>query len=150
MDPERPATCVLLMGLPASGKSSFYHEQFRDTHVRVNKDMLKTANREKLLVDVCVQTQMPFVVDKVNETRLARAKYIPAARAKGFRVIGYYFRSDPPSCVRRNALREGAARIPVPAIYGFAKRFEPPTYDEGFDELYMVTLVDGVFKVVPV
>ena len=46
---------VLFIGLQASGKSSFYRERFFGTHVRVNLDMLKTRNRESLLVTACLQ-----------------------------------------------------------------------------------------------
>ncbi|MBL8896636.1 MAG: ATP-binding protein, partial [Planctomycetes bacterium] len=30
---------VLLIGIPASGKSSFYAERFASTHLRINLDM---------------------------------------------------------------------------------------------------------------
>jgi len=39
---------VLFIGIPATGKSTFYKERFFRTHVRVNRDMLRTARREEL------------------------------------------------------------------------------------------------------
>ena len=39
---------VLFIGIPASGKSSFFKERLFNTHVRVNRDMLKTQRREDL------------------------------------------------------------------------------------------------------
>jgi predicted kinase len=136
------------MGLPASGKSSFYHALFRDTHVRVNKDMLKTTRREALLVKLCIDTEMPFVVDKVNATRVSRASYISAAKLKGFRVIGYVLEADRATCLVRNAARKGTARVPDVAIRGFASRYDPPTLHEGFDELHRVSAQpDGTFDI---
>lgn len=38
-------SCVLLVGIPASGKSSLYRARFADTHVRLNQDMPRTAAR---------------------------------------------------------------------------------------------------------
>ena len=41
---------VIFTGLQASGKTTFYGTRFRDSHVRINLDMLKTRHREELLV----------------------------------------------------------------------------------------------------
>lgn len=82
---------VLLIGLQASGKSTFYQQRFFNTHVRISLDLLKTRNREKLLMQLCLETQQPFVVDNTNPTKEERQRYLEAARAAGFRVVGYYF-----------------------------------------------------------
>ena len=36
---------IILIGLQASGKSSFYKSHFVDTHVRVSKDLLRNNSR---------------------------------------------------------------------------------------------------------
>ena len=33
---------IIFVGLPGSGKSSFYKERFFDSHVRISLDLLKT------------------------------------------------------------------------------------------------------------
>ena len=33
---------ILFIGIPGSGKSSFYKEQFYGIHLRINRDMIKT------------------------------------------------------------------------------------------------------------
>ena len=40
---------VIMMGIPGSGKSTFYQRYLRQDFVRVNLDTLKTRHREKLL-----------------------------------------------------------------------------------------------------
>ena len=40
---------VIFIGIQATGKSTFFQEQFADTHVRVNLDMLRTRHRERRL-----------------------------------------------------------------------------------------------------
>ena len=47
--PKLNMEAVILIGIQGSGKSTFYRERFFDTHVRINLDMLKTRQREKLL-----------------------------------------------------------------------------------------------------
>jgi predicted kinase len=45
---------VILMGIPASGKSTFYQQRFSTTHLRINLDMLRTRRRECSLFDWCL------------------------------------------------------------------------------------------------
>lgn len=129
---------VILVGLQASGKSTFCRERFFDTHLRLNLDMLRTRHRERRLLAVCVETNLRFVVDNTNASRAERAVYIEAARRHRFRVVGYVFRTPAAECLRRNALRTGSARVPDAAVGATAARYEPPTAEEGFDELFAV------------
>jgi len=45
--------------------------------------------------------------------------------------------------MRRNNLRIGKAKVPVPAIAGALKRLEPMRKDEGFDQIFRVKSLDG-------
>ncbi len=129
---------VLLMGLQGSGKSTFYRLHLADGFVRVNLDTLKTRHREKLLIEECVQSGSSFAVDNTNPTRLDRERYIPLAKAAGYRVVGYFLESKIKDCMQRNALREGKERVPETAIAATSNKLEIPSYGEGFDELYFV------------
>ncbi len=133
---------IIFVGLPASGKSTFYKERFFDTHVRINLDMLRTRHREHLLLHTCIEMKQRFVVDNTNPTPVHRAGYIAQAKAAGFAVVGYYFDSSVSECIARNNLRVGAARIPVVGIYATAKKLQVPALSEGFDVLYYVR-IDG-------
>ena len=57
---------VIFVGLQGAGKSTFYKERFFATHLRINLDMLKTRHRERRLLQLCVETRQPFVVDNTN------------------------------------------------------------------------------------
>ena len=131
---------VIFVGIQGAGKSSFYRERFFHTHVRINLDMLRTRNRERLLVRACLEAKQPFVVDNTNVRIEGRAAYIAAARSAGFRVTGYYFRADLRAAISRNAARTGAQFVPVKGILGTQKRLQEPGYAEGFDVLYDVRL----------
>jgi predicted kinase len=138
---------IIFTGLQAAGKSTFYKERFFDTHVRINLDMLRTRHREDLLLHACIQMKQPFVVDNTNPTTEARARYTTPAREGRFRVVAYYFEPDIEGSRLRNSGRTGRGQVPVGAIYGTAKRLQPPAWEEGFDAIYSVRIVDGAFVV---
>lgn len=141
---------VILVGIQASGKSTFYQQRFFDTHVRISRDLLRTRSRERLLLQACLESRQPFVVDNTSVRAEERARYIGAARAAGYRVVGYFFRTEPRVAIARNKLREGTAVIPIPGILGTYKKLEEPRMEEGFDELWSVTLTpDNQFVVEP-
>ena len=139
---------VLLIGLQASGKSTFYRQRFGDTHIRINLDMLKTRVREATFVETCLRTLQPFVVDNTNPTVEDRVRYIAPAKTAGFRVVGYYFQSRLSDCLARNARRTGNALVPDAGLLGTAGRLALPSLVEGFDELFYVSIgLTGEFLV---
>ena len=131
---------VLFIGVPGSGKTTFFQEKFFDTHVRINLDMLKTRNREKILIEACLRAEQSFVVDNTNITTVERARYIPLARQAGFRVVGYYFQSNLEAALQRNQQRSGKALIPPKGVIARYHQLELPNFDEGFDQLYYVRI----------
>lgn len=138
---------VVLIGIPATGKSSFARERFAETHLRLNLDMLRTRHREDVLFRACLEAKQPVVVDNTNTTRVERARYVAAAKAAGFRVVGYYFSSRVGDALARNAARSGEARVPDAAVLGMSGRLELPRLDEGFDALHFVRLEGPAFVV---
>ncbi|MGF1577978.1 MAG: AAA family ATPase [Gemmataceae bacterium] len=138
---------VLLIGIQATGKSSFYKERFFRSHVRINLDMLKTRHREKLLLEACLTIKQKFVIDNTNPTVDDRAKYLKPAMNAGFEIVGYYFQSRVNDCLPRNAQRPEEERVPEAAIYGTAGKLQIPTYEEGFDVLHYVWITKDGFRV---
>jgi len=80
---------ILLIGIPAAGKSTFAREQLFDTHVRLNLDMLRTRVKEMRLLEACLKSRISCMVDNTNITRAGRARSIPLAKTARFRVTGY-------------------------------------------------------------
>jgi len=134
---------IIFIGIQATGKSEFYKRNFADTHVRINLDMLKTRNRERILVDACIEAKQSFVIDNTNPAKSDRTRYISKAKEAGFRIIGYYFRSSVSEAVTRNDFRADGIRIPARAIAGTQNKLAFPSLSEGFDELYYVYIEDS-------
>lgn len=129
---------VILVGIQGAGKSTFFKENFFDSHVRINLDMLRTRNRERLLFEACLEAKQKFVLDNTNLTREGREKYIARAKEFGFKITCYYFRANLKDAVERNNRREGKAKIPEKGLFAAFKRLQIPKPEEGFDELFYV------------
>jgi predicted kinase len=134
---------VIFTGIQGAGKSTFYKQRFVDTHIRINLDMLKTRHREILLLEACLEAKQPFVVDKTNASREERARYILAAKAYHFRVVGYYFRSNYEESLARNNQRTGKQIVPEKGLHDFLRRFQMPAFNEGFDTLFHVRIEEN-------
>ncbi|MGD9170522.1 MAG: AAA family ATPase [Candidatus Thiodiazotropha sp.] len=138
---------IIFIGLQASGKSSFFLKYFYKTHLRLNMDMLKTRNRERILLESCLVAKQPVVIDNTNPTKNDRKRYIDKFTIHRFKVTGYYFSSSIEQCLTRNMTREGKEKIPDVAIKGTYNKLELPEFTEGFDELYYVAIKDGSFHI---
>ena len=134
---------VILVGIQATGKSTFCRDRFFRTHVRINLDMLKTRSRERVLLEACLASGQSFVVDNTNPTSEDRARYIQPAREAGFKVVGYYFESALQGALDRNEARPIEERVPKPGVLGTHGRLGVPSPAEGFDELWYVRIGDA-------
>lgn len=134
---------VIFIGIQAAGKSTFFKRRFFDTHVRINRDMLRTRHREDVLLAACIEAKQPFVIDKCNPSPVERHRFITPARAAGFEIVGYYFQSRIAECLARNDLRPPAIRVPHDAVLPTYARLVLPSYDEGFDRLHYVRISEG-------
>jgi predicted kinase len=136
--------CVILIGLPASGKSTFFRERFAGTHDHVSKDLLRhnprPERRQEQLIGESLACGRSVVIDNTNPSVAVRASLIAAARRHGAEVVGYFFVTEAGDALRRNRAREGRDRVPDVAIFTVRKRLEPPTVAEGFDRLYVVRM----------
>lgn len=130
---------VVLIGLQGSGKSTFAHARYGATHVRISRDVVKTPHRERILQYTCLGLEQSFVADNTHPDPAARAPVLAAARGAGARVVACYFAPDVPGSLARNAGR-AVGRVPDVAIYATVKRLVAPTYAEGFDAIYQVTV----------
>jgi len=146
---------VILIGLPASGKSTFFRERFAATHDHVSKDLLRNnrqpQRRQDQLIAESLASGRSVVVDNTNPSAAVRAPVIALARKHGAEVVGYFFTTEAADALRRNRAREGRERVPDVAIFTARKRLEPPTMTEGFDRLFSVRMneADGTFDVKP-
>jgi predicted kinase len=146
---------VVLIGLPAAGKTSFFGERFAATHVHVSNDLRPRGARrrrdaERREIEDALRGGRSVVVDNTHPRARDRAPLVALGRAHGARVVGYYFEPDVKGSLARNALRSGTGRVPAVAVHVAHKRLEPPSLAEGFDALFALRLAPGGgFEIAP-
>jgi predicted kinase len=145
---------VIFIGLQASGKSTFFRKYFAATHEHVSKDLMrnnkKPARRQAQLIEAALQAGRCVVVDNTSPRVEDRTPLIELGNLYGARIVGYYFESKVSECRDRNQQRSGKAKVPDIAIYATIKKLVPPTYAEGFHQLFYVRMAgDSEFQVQP-
>jgi len=144
---------AILVGLPGSGKTSFYRARLAATHALVSKDLLGRAadkgRRQLELVQRELRAGRSVAVDNTNPRATDRAPLVAAGRQAGARVVAYALDTPVGEALARNRGREGPARVPAVAVFVAAKRLEPPTRGEGFHAVFRVRAQGGAFEVAP-
>jgi len=100
----------------------------------------RPQRRQEQLIAAALGEGRSVVVDNTNPAAAVRAPLIALAHANGADVVGYFFRTEAADALRRNRAREGRDRVPDVAIFATRKKLEAPSYEEGFDRLFEVTL----------
>lgn len=133
---------IMMIGLQASGKSTFVRSRFGATYQYVSKDLLSgkrnPARRQQQLIEAALQQGISVVVDNTNPTIEVRRELINLGHLYAAETIGYYFAVQVEQCLKRNSAREGKARVPDVAIFATLKRLTRPSYAEGFTKLFYV------------
>lgn len=132
------AQAIIFTGLQGSGKTTYFADNFAATHEHVSRDILRTPAREAASIRECIRARRSFVVDNTNATRAIRAPFIEQAKAAGFQVHSYFFDIPVRTAIGRNNHRKDKKPIPVAAILRTAKHLQPPSLEEGFDEIHIV------------
>lgn len=138
---------IIFIGIQASGKSTFYKQNFFNTHVRISMDLLNTRNKESQLLNKCIELQQKVVIDNTNPTVDERKKYIKCLKDAKYKVISYYFQSKIKDSIARNEGREAKEKIPQVGIFSTFKKMELPSLNEGYDQIYYVEIIDNNFVI---
>lgn len=133
---------IIFIGLQASGKTTFYDNNFASTHQHVSKDLFPNNKnkdrRQTQLITAALEDGKSVVVDNTNPTTIERAPLIEIGNSYNCKIIGYYFDLPLKLCLERNSQRRGKAKVPDVGIYATAKRLTRPDYSEGFHYLLVI------------
>ncbi len=141
---DNAPTAIIFIGIQASGKTTFYEKNY-SRYEHINMDTLHTRNKERIALETCIAGKRSFVADNTNPTKEDRRRYMIPAKAAGYKIIGFFFQSIVSKSVKRNEKRGGM--VPNKVIACTSNKLELPEYEEGFDELYFVSIDGEGFRV---
>nr|MBR6778351.1 ATP-binding protein [Clostridia bacterium] len=161
MDTKENLEFIMLMGIPASGKSTAAAEYKKRGYAVFSSDEIRAETEEKLksgalvmpsntnlnamvfdhikaLTVKALKEGQSVVLDATNLGRKRRMNFKNALGRIPCVKICMLFITSPKECSRRNELREGAAKVPEEAMYRMFCGFECPNFWEGWDKIIPV------------
>ncbi|MFF9090665.1 AAA family ATPase [Streptomyces sp. NPDC014991] len=134
---------AVLVGLQASGKSTFCTRCLSDRYELVSKDLFPQKARNKQgrqmrLLAEHLAAGRAVAVDNTNPSPQEWAPLVELAHAHGATTTAYWFPPDVTGSLRRNAAREGRDRVPDVGVLATLKRLREPSPADGFDAVHEV------------
>ncbi len=140
---------VLAIGLPGSGKSSWFKRHnitplssdmlrallFDDPTEQRFQDLIFSNLRSMLKARLIAHRPMNYV-DTTNLTPHDRHSWIKLAKDFGFEVQAVFFEVPLEVCLERNQKRERV--VPEEIMRRFAEKLKPPSFEEGFSKITVV------------
>lgn len=149
--PPRPpkGTVVLAIGLPGSGKSSWFKRNkitplssdllrallFDDPTEQRFQDLIFSNLRSMLKARLIARRPMNYV-DATNLTPQERQGWIKLAKDYGYEVHAVLFDVPLEVCMARNQRRN--RMVPEEAMRRMAAKLKPPAFEEGFSKITVV------------
>ena len=149
--PPRPSrgTVVLAIGLPGSGKSSWFKRHkiaplssdmlrallFDDANEQRFQDLVFSNLRSMLKARLIAHRPLNYV-DATNLTSHDRHSWIKLAHDYGYEVQAVFFDVPVETCLERNQRRERVVSEDV--MRRMAAKLKPPTFEEGFSKITVV------------
>jgi predicted kinase len=151
--PESPrpskGVVVLAIGLPGSGKSSWFKRHnitalssdllrallFDDPTEQRFQDLIFSNLRSMLKARLIARRPMNYV-DATNLSPHERSGWIKLAKDYGYEVQAVFFDVPVEVCLARNQRRE--RKVPEDAMRRMAGKLKQPTFEEGFSKITVV------------
>lgn len=147
--PSSKGTVVLAIGLPGSGKSSWFKRHnirplssdllrellFDDAQEQRFQDLVFSNLRSMLKARLVARRPVNYV-DATNLTPHDRNSWIKLAKDYGYDVHGLYFDVPVELCLERNQKRERVVAEDI--MRKMAAKLKAPTFEEGFSKIIVV------------
>jgi predicted kinase len=141
-----PQRVVLAIGLPGSGKSTWFRRQgitplsSDELRILLADDVNEQRYQVQIfaalqhLLEVRLDLGRPVTyIDATNLVREQRKPFRDIAKRRGCNLEAVFFKVSPEECLRRNNGR--TRRVPEDVMQRMAAALEPPTHEEGFDRI---------------
>ncbi|KAJ5157492.1 uncharacterized protein N7482_008592, partial [Penicillium canariense] len=153
---KHPLELVIFCGSPGSGKSTYFWNNLEPLgYERVNQDILKSRPKCLKVAREHLEAKKSVVVDNTNANQETRAFWLELAKELNVPIRCIHFLSPPELCKHNNAVRasnkelallilsfqqnpEARQSLPGIAFGDYARRYQAPTLDEGFEDIIPV------------
>jgi predicted kinase len=147
-------TVVLAIGLPGSGKTSWFrrrgvtplssdmmrHLLFDDATEQSHQNLVFSTLRTMLRARLMVSMPMNYV-DATNLSPNERRQWIEMAESFGYEVQAVFFDVPLELCMERNRKRQRT--VSDEAMQRLAEKLVPPKFEEGFSKITVVRVKKG-------
>lgn len=132
---------IVLCGLPGSGKTTLSHKLSKKYNAKAYSfDDFLQGNKGKTLKDFyqyLYQQSLTenIIIDTINlgiKVRLSLLKYFKDIEKSKILIV---MTTPVEECIRRNNKRQRKEYVTDSMIYFLSSKYEPPTLDEGWDEI---------------
>lgn len=119
---------VLMVGPPASGKSTYFNNNFRTTHEYINQDSQGKEGHLKLLLEALNQGKN-ICVDRMGFSKEQRNRYLVPAKDAGYKTKIVVLHESHETCFKRCVERKDHPTIKTErdassALHFFFKKYE--------------------------
>ncbi|EGG24188.1 SAP DNA-binding domain-containing protein [Cavenderia fasciculata] len=136
---------VIMVGLPASGKSTFTETHFVPAgYSRVNRDTLKTKEACYKACQFALDQGKSVVIDNTNPSKEDRKVFIDMAKKLGLPIRCFRMNTPLDLAQHLNYFRErkqGVKHVPNIGYNMFNKCLQEPQLNEGIDEINHVNFI---------
>jgi len=137
---------VLMVGYPASGKSTFAKSHFKPAGYEIiNQDKLKSKEKCIKACKSALLSGKSCVIDNTNPQAEIRKSYLILAKEANVRCRCFFFDIDISHVFHNNRFREltgsDHAKVTPMVIYSYRKKLVKPEISEGFNAIITVNFI---------
>ncbi|KAL5106873.1 hypothetical protein TcWFU_005631 [Taenia crassiceps] len=144
--PSKGAVLILMVGYPASGKSTFCNNHLSHLgYTIISRDILKDMKKCVARCEQLLKAGSSVVVDNTNMTAASREPFLKTAKSLGLPAYACVMQTGLDHCRHNEMFRQltvkNHSKISSIVFNQMKKNYQPPTKNEGFEESFDVPFV---------
>ncbi|CDI97859.1 bifunctional polynucleotide [Echinococcus multilocularis] len=144
--PSKGAVLILMIGYPASGKSTFCNNHLTQLgYVIISRDVLKDMKKCVARCEQLLKAGSSVVVDNINVTAASREPFLKITKSLGVPAFACVMQTSLDHCRHNEMFRQltdkNHIKISSIVFNQMKKHYQTPSKNEGFEEIFDVPFV---------